>query len=267
MLELSDVNEFARASYGPLVVAAATLLVASSFLRLRTLMNQTIDWLVGLFSGTGSERVESSSPQLLRLIVITFLFFAWLPVFTQLSNLAPFNVIYDPTDAMFHNRSEWYPAIGCYFLDSETSARLISQFVWNNVEILQEERAKYYLENIGNSLSPWFFAQSMVTVLALSATIALARPEFRKFRLKNFLVSISIVAYLLFSGYQNLENAVTDRYFALLDAHYSGIPIERRGETDCSKDLMTRLTPSRGDVPRVARLMLRLPEFSSFVPQ
>lgn len=267
MLELSDVNEFAQASYGPLIVAAATLLVASSFLRLRALMNRTIDWLVGLFSGVSSEKPESTSPQFLRLIVITFLFFAWLPVFTQLSNLAPFNVVYDPTDAMLHNRSEWYPAIGCYFLDSETSTRLIGQFVWKNVEILQEERAKYYRDNVGNSLSPWFFAQSMMSVLALCGAIAWSQPVYRNVRIKNLVVSISIIAYLLFSGYKNLENAVTDRYFALLDAHYSSIPIEQRVGTDCAKDLVARLTPSQGDVPNVLRLMLRWPEFSSFVPR
>lgn len=266
MLELSDVNEFAQASYGPLVIAAATLLVASCFLKIQPIVGQSVDWLVGLFSGMSNEGADGANQQLLRIVIVALLFFAWPAVFNQLSNIAPFVSIYDPRGAMFHNRSEWYPALGCYFIDSNANERMISQFIWNNVEILPEERAKYFRESIGRSLSPWFFAQSMLTLLVLCGAVAWARPEYRVFRLRSFLLSISIIAYLLLSGRAGLENSVTDRYFALLDVHYTSIPIKHREETNCSKALDEKFPDPGGDVPQVVRVELRWPRFSSVVP-
>ena len=266
MLELKDISSFAQATYGPFIVIGATLLVASCFLNLRVITNRAIDLILGLFSGLQTDADEKLSPQYLRLAIAIFLVFAWYPVFRTIGNLAPISVSYNPTEAMFHNRSEWYPAISCYYLDRLASPALTGQFVWNNVEILQEDRASYYREIIGNRLGPWFFAQSMVALLFLCAIFAFSASGFRNFRLLNLLATISIIGYLFYSGYSGLENAVTERYFALLEAHYSGIPLEHRFSGECIEELRGSFSDPSGDVPNAASISLRWPEFSRLVP-
>jgi hypothetical protein len=205
-----DLVRLAQSIYGPVIIAAISILITSSMIdcfRPATLALDKISALL-LSSSTADEvtrREAAEKTSLVRFLSLIFFFFAWPSFFYAIGNLFPVTISWSVED--FIRASNNFNEYLCAANLVESSHR--AMFAIRNADGFDSsaagESARRSIEYADRVL---IFARSASSLLLLVMAIALLKPSYRSVHYLRLSVSLAVIAVLWLSVFDEKQEAL-----------------------------------------------------------